>query len=146
MWCEIPDQIYLPCALSHLKVVLVLENCLSWSKGTMNVSMGDWQGLSSSVAPFFKMYGFIRKRVFQKSIRSLAMNSIFTVLFFPPPKNVLGGGGCLTNTISVAIPFCRGLFPYQFKSLVANTLSVICHRSYYKEECQNRIHSSQPLR
>lgn len=145
MWCEIPDQIDLPCALSHLKVVLVLENCLSWSKGIMNVSTGDWQGLSSSVAPCFEMYGFIRKRVFQKSIRSLAMNSIFTVLFPPPPKERFVGV-FLTNTISVAIPFWQGLFPYQFKSLVANTLSVIRHRSYYKEECQNRIHSPQPLR
>lgn len=57
----------------------------------MNVSTGDWQGLSSSVAPCFKMYGFIRKRVFQKSIRSLAMNSIFTVLFPPPQRTFCGG-------------------------------------------------------
>lgn len=39
---EISDQIYISCVLSYLRAVLVLENCLCWSKGIMNVSMGDW--------------------------------------------------------------------------------------------------------
>lgn len=92
--------------------------------GLMNVSTGGW--LSSSAAPFLLERGYFKKEL---------------LLFFFSYKE------CFVfffNENEWQVP-SDGLFPCLFKSLVAKTLSVIRHRSYHKEECQNRTHSSQPL-
>lgn len=86
--------------------------------------MGGW--LSSSTAPFLLERGYFKKEL---------------LLFFFSYKE------CFVfffNENEWQVP-SDGLFPCLFKSLVAKTLSVIHHRSYHKEECQNRTHSSQPL-
>lgn len=121
MWCEIPDQVYLPHAVSHLREVLLLENWLYWINERVN----------GRLAQFFNCSLFIRKRVFQERAFTFFFSYKECFVFF-------------FNENEWQVP-SDGLFPCLFKSLVAKTLSVIHHRSYHKEECQNRTHSSQPL-
>ena len=92
----------------------------------MNVSMGDCWGSQLFSCALFKMYGFIRKRVFQKSISSLVMNSTFTVHFFSHKESFVGffnqhdfsGHPLLTGFVSLSIREPSGKDPLCYQSQI----------------------------